>query len=468
MKVRFYKFTKRNKSTKQPPNNLTFVEKDVALKEKCSVTHPLLLCQTENVAAYNYIYIPSWNRYYFISEGASVSNMWEIACTEDYLASYKTEIGSTSASILYASGSTKNIVDSRIPVLANVLLGHSSSAVSGMTIYDDSLGDVILGITGNGSFGSYLINPADVNNLLNGIDNFWSTEVQDQLDAFKQFFFGGSAGECLKSAIAIPINCSTSSQIQEEIYLGGYPTNVDGYRILDPVKEFTGSISIPWQSNDWKKVSAYTSIAAYFPFIGLLNIPATEAYNDSSLTYTYSLNVTSGDISLEVKGTTSGRIFAVASGNCAMATAYGNTGIDLTKTTSAVAAGVGSAVAIGAAVITGGASAALTTAIGAGLLKTASDTRDALGGSGAGSGGLGGGSSQGLDKNIHVYVAQKQLTDSQTNYDPLIGKPYMGVATIGSFSGYVQTDGFQFQSVQAYSSEKDIINQLLDSGIYYE
>ena len=44
----------------------------------------------------------------------------------------------------------------------------------------------------------------------------------------------------------------------------------------------------------------------------------------------------------------------------------------------------------------------------------------------------------------------------------------MGVATVGSFSGYVQTDGFQFEDVQAYSSEKDMINKLLDSGIYYE
>ena len=49
-----------------------------------------------------------------------------------------------------------------------------------------------------------------------------------------------------------------------------------------------------------------------------------------------------------------------------------------------------------------------------------------------------------------------------------MGKPFMGVAAIGSFSGYVQTDGFQFESNAAYSSEKDMINKLCDSGIYFE
>ena len=44
----------------------------------------------------------------------------------------------------------------------------------------------------------------------------------------------------------------------------------------------------------------------------------------------------------------------------------------------------------------------------------------------------------------------------------------MGVTTIGTFSGFVQTDGFQFASAGALSSEIKAINQLLDTGIYFE
>ena len=474
MKVRFYHFSKRNKSTKQPAGTDSYQEKEVALKDKCSITAPLLLCQTENVAAYNYVYIPSWNRYYFVSEAASVENMWEVALIEDYLASYKTQIGLTSANILYATGSTKSIVDSRIPVTSQVLIGHEQSAISCFTVTDGNNGTIILGITGSGSFGSYLLkNSADLPDLLDGVDDWWSTDVQSQLDAAKQLFYGGSAGNCLKGGLGIPIAFSGSDVgTLENLYLGGYPcksgnNNIQGYKITNPILKASGSVTIPWQSTDWKRVSQYSTVVAYFPLIGILSLPATELQSESSISYTYSVNINSGDVSLEVRSTTGNKKLAVASSNCALSIPIGATGLDTRKINTAVASGVGAA---GAAIT--GAVAGFTLpvlgAIGAGIASLAGNTLGALGGATEGQGGLGGGSTNGLDKVIHLYVVQKQLTDTQTNFNPIMGKPYMGVATVGSFSGFVQTDGFQFEDVQAYSSEKDMINKLLDSGIYFE
>lgn len=475
MKVRFYQFSKRNKSTKLP-ENVTYVEKDCVLKDKTSVTHPVLLLQTFNAAAYNYFYIPDWNRYYFISDAMFVENMWEISGTEDYLASFKVAIGISNANILYATGSTKSIVDSRIPVKSSVLIGHNYEAVSGMTITEGS-GAVIIGITGKGSFGTYLMqNSTQVSELLDGIEN-WSSFITDNWTFTKQLFFGGSASECLRSAIALPLvigGADVSSGTAEDLSLGNYPctdangSNIKGYKITKPILSYGGTINIPWQSSDWKRVSNYTTIKAYFPFVGIINIPATELQNDASITYHYAINVTSGDISLEIRGTTSGNKVATASGNCAMNTAYGSTGIDTSRLTAAAATGLGTLVSISAAAASGGISFAAEAAIGAGIGATALQTVEALGGNGGGSGGLGGGSSQGLDKVIHVFVIQKDLTDTQGNFDAIMGKPFMGVSTIGSFSGFVQTDGFQFESNAAYSSEKDMINKLCDTGIYYE
>lgn len=475
MKVRFYQFSKRNKSTKLP-ENVTYVEKDVVLKDKTSVIHPVLLLQTFNAAAYNYFYIVEWNRYYFISDAVFVEQMWEVAGTEDYLASFKAAIGITSANVLYASGSTKSIVDSRIPVKSNILIGHTYDAVSGMTITEGS-GAIIIGITGKGSFGTYLMQDSTlISELLDGIEN-WSSLITDNWTFTKQLFFGGSASDCLRSAIALPLvidGGDVSGGTAEDLSLGNYPctdangSNIKGYKITKPILSYGGSINIPWQSSDWKRVSNYTTIKAYFPFVGIINIPATELQNDASITYHYAINVTSGDISLEIRGTTSGNKVATASGNCAMNTAYGSTGIDTGRLTSAIATGLGTLVSIAAAAASGGASLATEAAIGAGIGATALQTVEALGGNGGGSGGLGGGSSQGLDKVIHVFVIQKDLTDSQEHFNPIMGKPYMGVATIGSFAGFVQTDGFQFESNAAYSSEKDMIGKLLDTGIYYE
>jgi hypothetical protein len=475
MQVRFYHFSKRNKSTKVP--TVTYTAVNCFLKEGTSLTAPVILIQTFNAAEYNYCYIPDFRRYYFISNSMYVERMYEVALTEDYLATFKSQIGATYANVMYATGSTKNIADSRIPVKAEVARGHSYNAVSNMTITEGS-GAVILGITGKGSFGTYLMQDStEVSELLDGIDS-WSSFITDNWTFTKQLFFGGSASECLKSAIALPLvfgGSDVSSGTAVALSLGNYPcmtsggSSIKGYKITKPILKYNGIIDIPWQSTDWKRIAQYTDIKLYLPLIGMITIPSTEVMDDSSLTCHYAINVTSGDISVEVYGTSSQIKVAVASGNCAMPTAYGSTGINTSKLTQAAATGVGVMTAIKAASLSAGPlSYAGQVAIGAGIAAAAGQTIDALGGSGQGSGGLGGGSNQGLDKVMHCFVSQKVLTDTQSNLDAIIGKPFMGLARVDSFVGYVQTDGFQFASEGALSSEKDMINKLLDSGIYYE
>lgn len=475
MQVFLYKLAKRNKSTLLVQSSGTAL--NCTLKDATSITKPVLLFQTIEAVSYNYIYIPDFGRFYFISSCQSIEGMWEVACTEDYLASFKTEIGATLCNILYAHGSTKNIPDQRIPVTANLLKGHNYKALDNMVI-TEGMGAIILGVTGKGSFGSYLLQVnSDISELLDGVDVWFPNNVSSILDSIKQCFYGGSAAECLKSAIALPLvigGSDVSSVAIEDLYLGNYPCKtssdrqIKAYKIDKPILKYNESIDIPWQSSDWKRVSSYTDISLYLPMIGLISIPATEVMNDSSLSIKYAINVTSGDISAEVWGTQSERKIAVASGNCAMNTAYGSTGIDTSKTMSAIVSGAGTLLAIGAAVATDGASLALSGGIGAGLTSTALNTIAALGGNGQGSGGLGGGSSHGLDKVIHIFVTQKELSDTQAHFNEIMGKPYMAVGTPNQFTGYVQTDGFQFKSSRAYAEEKDMINQLMDSGIYYE
>lgn len=474
MKVRFFNFSKRSKETMFPTTGYT--EVDLVLKDSCDVEHPTFLIQSFNAAAYNYFYIPDWNRYYFITAAKSIENMWEVTGTEDYLGSFKSEIGAIVCDVLYASGSTKNIADSRIPVKANLLRGHEYKAIDGMTITEGQ-GAIVLGITGKGSFGPYLMkNSTQITEMLDGIEN-WSSFITDNWTFTKQLFFGGSASECLRSAIAIPLvfgGADVSNGTAVNLNLGHYPatdsngTNIQGYHITKPLLKYNDDITIPWQSNDWKRLSEYTSITLYLPLIGLIDIPATTVKNDSALHISYSINVTSGDIAVEIYGKTSGIKVTTASGNCAMPTAYGSTGIDTNKLTSAVTTGAGTLMAIKAASIASGpVGFAAQVAIGAGLAATAGQTIDAIGGNGSGSGGLGGGANQGLDKVAHIWVAQKDLTDTQANLDPLIGKPFMGKAKPSDFSGFVQTEGFQFKSNRAYLSEIQKINELMDSGIYY-
>ena len=444
MKVRFYSFSKRNKSTKQPTGD--YLEKELQLKDATSVINPVFLVQTFSPLSYNYAYVVEWERYYFITDVKNVTNMWEIAMVEDILASFKAEIGTTSASILYATGATGNIVDPRIPVKADVLRDSTQATITDLTFLTQG-GPIIIGITGKGSFGPYLMqSPTQIREMLDGVDGVVVT-FGDLKDWAKQQAYGDSAAQCLRSAFTLPFTINAgdvSSGTAEDLVLGNYPcldgngNPIKGYHITKPIIVKHGTITIPWISNDWKRVSAYSTVELYIPLVGMITIPATEVKDDSTLSIDLSINVTSGDIAVLVKGGTTGKIVANGSGNCALPTAYGSTGIDTGKQNQAIATGIGAVVSLAAAAYSGGASIALKAASGLAM---------------AGSAGM---------------MLQKDLTVSQADMNLILGKPVMAVHTVGTYSGFVQTDGFQFQSTKAYSSEKDTINEMLDAGIYYE
>lgn len=481
MVARFYSFSKRNKSTKIPSGSYT--EKSIFLKDETTVIRPVIIVQTIDAVSFNYVHLVNWNRYYFVTDWMYVKGCWEISLVLDPLATYKTNILSTNCNILYASGSTKYIPDPRIPVRSNLLqtpIASQNFTISDMTIIDDG-GMVVLGITGKGSFGPYLMNNSNqLPELLDGLDS-WMLAIVDQMALTQQLLYGGSASECLRSAIRIPIafgGANVSTKSQEPLYLGNYPCKdnggipIYGYEIDKPILIKETDVTIPWpyiDTNDWRRSSAYTNIVIYLPFIGNIQIPATEAHYDTKLHIRYAINVTSGDLVVQVKGYDSGIVFANANSNIAIPTAFGSTGIDTTKATQAVVAGVGAVVAgIASMVATGGLSTPAVLGIGAGLASAAGGTLSALGGNGSGSGGLGGGATPGVDKVGHIYVTSKILSDTPAAFDPIMGKPYYGVSTPGAFTGYVQTDGFQYSDAAASSSEKDMINSLMDSGVYIE
>ena len=292
MKVRFFQLSKKNRSTKWPEG--TSHEIDVQIKDMTSITSPVLLIQSFAPVFYNYAYIEEWRRFYFISNAASVEGMWEASLTEDYLATFRAYILETIANVLYATDSKKSIPDSRIPVKSTVKVGHNFQALPEVTV-TEGMGAVILGLTGKGSFGTYLMKDSGlVAELLDGVDNWAQSFITDNWNFTLQLFFGGSAGECLKSAIAIPLVfdvSEVSSGTEVDLVLGNYPCKdhnnnpITGYKITKPILKFGTSIKIPWQSTDWKKVAAYSTIKMYFPFIGIITLPATELQNDENINY---------------------------------------------------------------------------------------------------------------------------------------------------------------------------------------
>lgn len=463
----YYSFSKRHKSTLQPSSGTDIT---IYLKDGCSLTKPVFVLNWSGVPSFNYCQFE--NRYYFVTDKVQVRNdLWEIQCEEDYLASWKTVIGATEAMIMYATGGSDNIVDSRIPITSPVYVSQTPEAINGITITDGNQGTIILSITGTGSFGNYVLqNSTLIFELMRDMDNWVQYMINDPVTGFQQLCGSGQAPDNLKGAIALPILASAmTSGALENLYLGNYPCidsndhPIKGYRIIDPLATGSCTINIPWRYSDWRRHSPYSSLYLYLPLIGTIQLPTDELIGETSVTVLYSVNITSGDIAVEVRATSSNKIITTASGNCAMATPYGSANISSAKVASAVVTGIAGVAAAALAPTSGGA----TLALFSGLTASAGQMISASHGETKGGGGLSGGASHGLTKLCVLTCVSKELTDSQSDLNPLMGKPVFAKALIGSYSGFVQTDGVQVAG-DMLESEREAINDLLDGGFYYD
>lgn len=86
-------------------------------REECSMQRPSVLINTSVVPTFNYVFIPSFNRYYYVTSITTVSQgIWRMELNCDVLMSFKDKINELSALI----GRQENVyneylVDSEVP-----------------------------------------------------------------------------------------------------------------------------------------------------------------------------------------------------------------------------------------------------------------------------------------------------------------------------------------------------------------
>lgn len=63
------------------------------LRDNSSVTNPVIRIEYANPVSCNYVYIPEFNRYYYVDDIVSLrTNLWELHLRVDVLMSFKTDI----------------------------------------------------------------------------------------------------------------------------------------------------------------------------------------------------------------------------------------------------------------------------------------------------------------------------------------------------------------------------------------
>lgn len=175
MKIFIFSFSKDKNSTKRPHPS-TGVELSVELKQDTSIMFPVFRLEEDNYSTdFNYIYVPKWGKYYYIDNSTiTMGGIWELACTEDVLSTWKNEIGADSYYILRSSAVyNTDIVDDYYPAYQNA----STETVFGSYNFSNNLnnGYYVVGIvsraayTGSNGMGAvayYVMDSAQMRELL--------------------------------------------------------------------------------------------------------------------------------------------------------------------------------------------------------------------------------------------------------------------------------------------------------------
>ena len=289
MNVRLYKFTKRINSTKQPPQGegRSF---SCQLKDETSFINPILKFSPDHLTSgvfspdvYNYAFILYWNRFYYITDWKYINGSWEAYLTVDVLASFRSEIGATSAYIIRSNSAYNgNIIDSFYPAKTDVTIQKTNVACAWYNVAPSG-GSYILGVinyeNGNkiGALNYYALTASQLSSILNYLftDNIYNASSITEMGSglYKSLF---NPFQYIVSCLWFPFSTSAFGSSQTDVKVGYWSTGVQGIIVSSLAEKTFVTATIP----DHPQISRgaylnrapYTKHTLYIPPFGCIPI----------------------------------------------------------------------------------------------------------------------------------------------------------------------------------------------------
>ncbi len=469
MNVYLFGFNKKENSTKTPTitDGVLF---DMELKQETSVLNPVLIVnkivsgQPQQPTIYNYVYIPIFMRYYYIRDWQYINGAWMCSCSVDVLASYKLQIGTTSAYIeRSASEFDGNIIDNLYPAKTDVEIVSATVANSWSGVAPSG-GSYILGIINYqpanhiGAVCYYAMDTSGLNSLLsylfgNNIYNSGNvTEIG--IGLFKSLF---NPFQYIVSCIWMPGSPSIYGSSSTTIKVGYWDTGVAAVSVnaITDVRFVTGLIPNHPQISrgEYLNYAPYTRITLFCPPFG--SIPIDTAYTRVGR-YLYaktSIDVATGEamINVSFRPNTSAPYQAKS---CIQKTGMMGVPIQLAQVLSDYS-GAMSTLAGG---FSGGVVGSIMGAIGATVQSAIATQAPQV----TTSGSNGSFNTFTIAPELvveHYNIAAEDLAD--------LGRPLMARRTINTLSGYIKCVESHFEGT-CYEDERTMINNYMVNGFYYE
>lgn len=444
-------FSKKPNSTKQPSGGRNV---NVTLKEGCSVLNPIFILNGFNLSD-NYI---RWGiRYYYIDDIVILHNeVAEYHCSSDVLATYKSNIGSSTQYVLRADSTYDLfIADSKYPTKSRSYIEN----IAFNTLHGEFVngGSLVIGVvngidTASAGISYYCLTPSEAKDLLEFMfDGTWldATDVSAELQ--KELI---NPFQYIDSITWYPFDIPNSDVpfTPKQIKFGYWDSGVIGglLNAANASKGFAQQITIPSHS----QVSRGFYLNSY-PYTRLLlecysfgNIPVDSSYfvGDQNLTLGISVDFLTGMGKLTLRAGSQGELIYKQ---------YAQIGVPMKI--SQMSQGL---VAAGANVVGGAVGLAYGNVVGfaQGILSGLASMMPQLSSSGTN------GSKSAFVTAPTLIVTRQNLVDEDKAQ---IGRPLCSAVTISSLSGYILCENADLD-ISASPTEKDAILSYMNGGFYYE
>ena len=478
MNVRLYaSFAKRKNSTKEPSGSYTTIT--CTLKEGTSIESPVLILSI-SPAGYSYAYIPDFHRYYFIGDVTFNQGVYELTLVNDPMTTHKSDIGLYEGMIIRTSDTSyynNKISDPWNQPIEEITHLSDSTQIqisAGNPLFVDGVGTYILTVmsdppsggsaSDNGIARSYALTSTELNTLAQTLLDppVWQQLVNEFTNPM----------QAIISCVYLPISRSNMQTHAEDMTIGTQTViGSNGAHLITDRKlgasgnfSYSGAMPLLF-NNDYLVRPPYATYSIYLPFIGMVSIDANILLEGANLSYECYVDLFTGDLVYYLESA-SGKKIGNYSGNC-------GTGVPVGSQMMASALGLGggilatiggAAVGLGTLAAGGGLSMGALGAFGAGAVSMfrSAEIQTQINGSNSSSLGIKGGDS------IEVHSFIKNPAFAAEAGASHIGMMCKKFGQVQSHPGYILMDKASIAIETDVESDIDYINNMLNTGFFYE
>lgn len=491
MKIKLFTgFTKKKNSTKVPGSGATYTELTGTLKDPCSVMNPTvkILRGVLDIVPdlYNYAYIAKFGRYYFVDNVAWMNGFWEISMTVDVLASYRSQIGTSSHYVLRTDSTSTydpDITDTLYPASNDIEL-YQYSITSGF-VSSISSGIYIVGIiSGNdtdavGAISYYAMTAAQFGALKDWLLSNDNLETMEIIDSQGQMLINDMSKELFKamynpyqyiaSCMWFPLLSSAISGTSvTSIKVGWWTYNLNATRINAQTIRITEGPTTIHQHPQAATRGRYLNYAPYTrcTVYGIFGtVPLDLSYfdrDDDTLTIKYIIDLISGQCRTRIESYKSSEvsphhhIVSESDFLCGVPIQLAQVAVDYLGEAVAAIDTTANTIQNALSLNIGGA----VSAAAHGIYNTINASMPQLRTSGTN------GSFIITDSQLNTTFSYQhfRLVDEDISHK---GRPLCQICQIDTLSGYILCADGEFD-ISALNAERDMITDYLTSGFFWE